>query len=278
MRSLPRLTFLLLAMTVALGGCGKKSDTPPPAAQRDPQQAQTDQGGQEPAADAAEPKLPKVDFVKPALALAAGSYGGACVNSDATKSNVTISVTPDGKLKMGDLSGTVTDKIMLSKHREGAKLWYTLLVSGEQANVSMMRHMDAAEHQVSATVGAVGVSCNTATKVLPLEGKTVFSAYADVLRTQPRKLRCMVMSDMTFKELPFELQDDKLTLGDQVVDLSKVTTETLSAEGNGAGYIFVEGDQRRGTVSVDEFGRLHAVSVTAGDKGYNCTDLASAGN
>jgi len=68
MRTSARLTSLLLTFAVALGGCGKKPDNAAAPVPADWQQAQTDQNAQDAAAGAAQPNLPKVDFMKPALA------------------------------------------------------------------------------------------------------------------------------------------------------------------------------------------------------------------
>lgn len=268
----PALPLLLVAAALALSGCRKTADEAPSRTAAESTESVADA----PAADG--PKLPTIDWWAPIASFAAGSYEGACKAMPDMQATGPIVVGADGSVKHGTYSGTLSQAdVTLMRVVNNGVATVSLIAGNKDDVLTIMSPGGDQPGNVQLSAGGQGVSCSEVKHALPLQDKTLYAIYAKTITVPARKVTCLKLGQMTTTSLNFELQDDRLKLGDQVFDLHKAASEQMifkPSVGTTAGYAVVDGDKRRVVAMYDEFGRLSDVQMTIdGGDSYGCTGL-----
>jgi hypothetical protein len=279
----PVLPLLLIVAALGVTACSKSTDDREPETE---QAATEEQAKVAEAAEQAEPTLPKVDYWQPIAGALQGRFGGKCTEGLQMKPVATeVKVGSNGAVTIGTFSANLHEgKATLLRMPPGKQAEGVSLI-GEVGELflTLQNSGPGNTDNVIAKYGDKDISCSGIKDVLPLDGKTLFTTYAQQFTVKPRKVTCVGAGQdiMSRRKVDFQLEGNLLRVGTQTFDLNKVTTEQVMLSESGAAYAVGTEPQRLANVSFDEYGRLKNVTVNGFDQGesYACdSDLEQAAN
>ncbi|NHZ39334.1 hypothetical protein [Massilia aquatica] len=271
---------LMSAAMLLLSACGKKQTeptTPDDNGRETAVLAQADTAKAELVKPDSAPALPNADYMSPALAALAGTYGGNCApigGGDEKKSPPTwpFTLAADGKISApaGAYELGLSGAIMMVRQQapDGGAANFSAAIKTDTLMVSIEEDKDRSDGVLRINEDAA--KCSNS-KPSGLYRQSIYARYAKVLDAK-MPLTCTSPPGVDSVRVDYALANGVIQAGEERVDLNNLRMETLNVvPGDKFNFIATTFNGEQVAIDLDAQGRMTQFGIMRiGGKSLNC--------